>query len=137
MADQIPPVLAALSRLTVLADAIEAGCDLGWAYVGHIGADDGGFGLTLKPALLLPQDEPGQAPEPVGIIQEDPNLCGWEDCQTQATTALRFRDQPGHVHNCDPHAALHREWCDVIESVPLPNCPFSHGATWTDYPRDL
>jgi hypothetical protein len=70
-------------------------------------------------------------------LQEDLNLCGWGDCTERATTALRFRAQPGHVHNCDPHAAINREWSDVIESAPLPDCPFPHGGMWIDLPADL
>ena len=75
--------------------------------------------------------------EPASKVQEDVSLCGWEDCAEKATTALRFRAQPGHVHNCDPHAAINREWSDVIESAPMPNCPFTHGGMWIDTPRDL
>lgn len=64
-------------------------------------------------------------------------ICGWEDCQDPATTALTFRGQPGHVHNCDPHAAINREWSDVTWSAPTP-CPLlDHGTTWTAVPRDL
>lgn len=75
--------------------------------------------------------------EAAGTVQTDLRLCGWEGCDETATTALRFRGQPGHVHNCDPHAATNREWADVIESAPLPNCPFPHGGMWIDTPHDL
>lgn len=120
-----------------MAAAIEAGCDAGWAYVGHVRPGDGELDLTLKPVLLRPQDDRGQVTESSGALQEDPSLCGWEDCTEHAVTALRFRGRPGHVHNCGPHASIHREWCDVIDSAPLPSCPFQHGGMWIDYPPDL
>lgn len=64
--------------------------------------------------------------------------CSWEDCPKRAVIAMRFRNQPGHVHECHAHAAELREWCDVIETAPLP-CPFDHGdgITWTDDPTPL
>lgn len=64
--------------------------------------------------------------------------CSWEDCPRRAVVAMRFRNQPGHVHECHAHAAELREWCDVTESAPLP-CPFPHGdgTTWTDDPTPL
>lgn len=84
---------------------------------------------TLRNASVIDQDG--------NLIQKDPSLCGCGDCQAPATTALRFRDQPGHVHNCGPHAALNREWSDVTSSAPTP-CPCLHdGTAWTAYPRDL
>lgn len=85
----------------------------------------------------LPSTAADSPPDGDPAIQEDPSLCGWGDCQKRATTALRFRGQPGHVHNCDPHAAINREWSDVIESAPMPNCPFPHGGMWIDTPADL
>lgn len=64
-------------------------------------------------------------------------LCGWEDCAAAATTALAFRGVPGHVHNCGPHTAIHREWTDVTWSAPMP-CPRpDHSTTWTAMPPDL
>lgn len=63
--------------------------------------------------------------------------CDANSCTLPAVSAIRFRDQAGHVHDCSPHTAELREWCDVIEVVPLP-CPFPHGAeAWTDTPREL
>lgn len=50
-------------------------------------------------------------------------ICGAEGCDALATVALRFRDQIGHVHVCPADEALDREWCDVIESHPMP-CPW-------------
>jgi len=67
----------------------------------------------------------------------DPTLCSWEGCRQPARASLAFRNQPGHVHNCPTHEAFHREWCDVIESAPLPNCPWGHGTTWVDTPVAL
>ncbi|ONI48654.1 MULTISPECIES: hypothetical protein [unclassified Streptomyces] len=65
-------------------------------------------------------------------------LCGWEDCQETATTALTFRGQPGHVHNCNPHAAINREWSDVTSSAPMPPCTYPHdGTTYVAMPADL
>ena len=63
--------------------------------------------------------------------------CCWDGCTRDATHAIRFHDQPGHVHDCDTHTAWLREWSDVAEAVTLP-CPFPHGSnTWTDTPREL
>lgn len=83
----------------------------------------------------MDQQEIGTEPE--GTVQTDLSLCGWEGCEGTASTALRFRAQQGHVHNCAVHAAINREWSDVIESAPIPNCPFTHGGMWIDTPRDL
>jgi hypothetical protein len=63
-------------------------------------------------------------------------ICDSEGCTNLASTAIRFHGQAGHVHDCDHHAAVLREWCDVAEAVPMP-CPWLHGDTWTDQPRDL
>lgn len=62
--------------------------------------------------------------------------CSWDACQRPATHAIRFHGQAGHVHDCSPHTAELREWADVAEVMPLP-CPWTHGATWTDQPKDL
>lgn len=64
--------------------------------------------------------------------------CSAEDCPNTATHAITFRDQYGHVHDCNQHTAEAREWSDVTKVVPLP-CPFSHGngETWIDFPTPL
>ncbi len=62
--------------------------------------------------------------------------CDWEGCQRMAVAAIRFRDQPGHTHDCGPHLAQLREWCDITETAPMP-CPWPHGNKWTDDPAPL
>lgn len=42
--------------------------------------------------------------------------CCSDGCERVAVEWLRLRDLPGHVHDCPPHAAQVREWCDVTES---------------------
>lgn len=46
-------------------------------------------------------------------------------CTEPAVEALAFRDQPGHIHDCAKHAAIVREFCDVIISAPIVDgdCP--------------
>ena len=63
--------------------------------------------------------------------------CDCHGCTAAATTAIRFHNQAGHVHDCSYHTAGLREWSDVAESAPLP-CPWPHdGTDWVDKPRDL
>jgi hypothetical protein len=65
-------------------------------------------------------------------------LCSWGDCEREATTALMFAGQAGHVHDCGPHTAIVREWSDVVESAPMP-CPWacSREPIRVEKPRDL
>lgn len=49
--------------------------------------------------------------------------CSVTGCDADAVTALRFRDQPGHVHVCRADEAINREWAEVVESAPMP-CPW-------------
>lgn len=78
------------------------------------------------------------APAPTPVDPDDGWPCCADGCTRKATTAIRFHDQPGHVHDCTPCTAELREWCDVAEAVPLPR-PFPHGdgTTWTDTPKEL
>jgi len=76
------------------------------------------------------QEYPADAP----MAQRIP--CDSHGCTAAATTAMRFHNQVGHIHDCSYHAADLREWCDVAESAPLP-CPWPHGDDWVDTPRDL
>lgn len=63
--------------------------------------------------------------------------CSVPGCPLPVTTAMRFRDQGGHVHYCDPHAAVAREWFDIRASVGTP-CPWGpHRMKWTDNPPEL
>lgn len=68
--------------------------------------------------------------------------CDSRECTADAVTVLRFRDQPGHVHDCGPCSAILRENADVIWSAPLgevEKCPLPHneGKTWVDKPRGI
>lgn len=74
---------------------------------------------------------PAEAPPDAGFP------CSADGCPNRAVYAVRFHDQRGHVHDCNPCTALLREWGDVAEVVLLP-CPWVHdGTTWTDQPREL
>lgn len=50
--------------------------------------------------------------------------CSADGCTEQAITWLRFAGMGDrlHVHVCSRDEATDREWCDVVESGPLP-CP--------------
>lgn len=50
----------------------------------------------------------------------EPTRCSAESCVAAAVEVLVLRGQPGHVHDCSRHAAEVREWCDVVESHPMP-----------------
>lgn len=87
---------------------------------------------TLAEAMGMTDDETAELRERV-----EGRPCDAHGCTRQAVVALRFHDQPGHVHDCAPCAHDLREFCDVVESHPLP-CPWAHnGTTWTDQPREL
>lgn len=45
---------------------------------------------------------------------EDEVVCSSDGCEAAAVEVLVLRGQPGHVHDCARHAALVREWCDVV-----------------------
>jgi hypothetical protein len=45
--------------------------------------------------------------------------CSAEGCRKPAVETLFIRDQIGHVHDCSPHAAQLREWCDVVHGEPM------------------
>jgi hypothetical protein len=45
--------------------------------------------------------------------------CSSEGCEREAAETLFLSDQIGHVHDCSQHAALLREWCDVVHGEPL------------------
>lgn len=50
--------------------------------------------------------------------------CTAAECERPAVTWLRFAGMGEllHVHVCAEDEAIDREWCDVVESGPLP-CP--------------
>lgn len=45
--------------------------------------------------------------------------CSSEGCGRPAVETLFIRGQVGHVHDCVSHAALLREWCDVVHGEPI------------------
>ena len=45
--------------------------------------------------------------------------CSAEGCDREAVETLFLRDQTGHVHDCAQDAAVLREWCDVVHSLPI------------------
>lgn len=70
------------------------------------------FGLICYPVATVFVDD-----RPTG---DDQVVCSADDCDAAAVEVLVLRDQPGHVHDCSAHAAEVREWCDVVESYPMP-----------------
>lgn len=69
----------------------------------------------------------------------DNGPCSILDCPRPPVHSARFRNQHGHVHYCDPCAAMAREWYDVVEIVPFP-CPWTccnPADTWIDFPPEL
>ena len=71
-------------------------------------------------------------------MSEPPLPCDWRDCPTPAANAITFTGVAGHVHDCERHTAVLREWTDIYEVIPLP-CPWAdfHNISWTDTPREL
>lgn len=77
-------------------------------------------GLICYPVTIVFVDDRSSVADAV--------VCSSDDCDAAAVEVLVLRDQPGHVHDCAAHAAVVREWCDVVESYPMPcalgaDCP--------------
>lgn len=76
---------------------------------------------------------------PCGARPSWPTRCDWTGCTTVAANAVKFRGQPGHLHECGLHTAALREWADVASVQPMP-CPYagcSGGPIRIDWPRPL
>lgn len=67
--------------------------------------------------------------------------CDSDGCDRAATTVIAFNKQAGHVHDCDQHTSLLREFADVKKTWPLEEgeCPLGckGESTWTATPRHL
>lgn len=78
------------------------------------------FGVICYPVSIVFVDDRAS--------ETDAVVCSSDECDAPAVEVLVLRDQPGHVHDCAAHAAEVREWCDVVESYPMPcalgaDCP--------------